>query len=108
MIHDLVQPSYIIATILFILALHWMNTPQTARRGVYAGVVAMLIAVVVTWIQPQVVHHGWIIVAIIAGLFGFTGVASGAASIGRVLFGLFLVVAAVFLVLALLGVSILA
>jgi uncharacterized membrane protein YtjA (UPF0391 family) len=48
------------------------------------------------------------VVAIIAGLFGFTGVASGAASIGRVLFGLFLIVAAVFLVLALLGVSILA
>jgi uncharacterized membrane protein YtjA (UPF0391 family) len=48
------------------------------------------------------------VVAIIAGLFGFTGVASGAASIGRVLFGLFLVVAVIFLVLALLGVSILA
>jgi uncharacterized membrane protein YtjA (UPF0391 family) len=48
------------------------------------------------------------VVAIIAGLFGFTGVASGAASVGRVLFGLFLIVAAVFLVLALLGVSILA
>lgn len=46
-------------------------------------------------------------VAIIAGLFGFTGVAQGAASVGRVLFGLFLVVAVVFLVLALLGVSIL-
>ena len=48
------------------------------------------------------------VVAIIAGMFGFTGVASGAASIGRVLFGLFLVVAVIFLVLALLGVSILA
>jgi uncharacterized membrane protein YtjA (UPF0391 family) len=48
------------------------------------------------------------VVAIVAGLFGFTGVAQGAASVGRVLFGLFLVVAAVFLVLALLGVSILA
>ena len=47
------------------------------------------------------------VVAIIAGMFGFTGVASGAASIGRVLFGLFLVVAVIFLVLALLGVSIL-
>lgn len=47
------------------------------------------------------------VVAIVAGLFGFTGVASGAASIGRVLFGLFLVVAVIFLVLALLGVSIL-
>ena len=48
------------------------------------------------------------VVAIVAGLFGFTGVASGAASIGRVLFGLFLVVAVIFLVLALLGVIILA
>ena len=47
------------------------------------------------------------VVAIVAGLFGFTGVAQGAASAGRMLFGLFLVVAAVFLVLALLGVSIL-
>ena len=47
------------------------------------------------------------VVAIVAGLFGFTGVASGAAAIGRVLFGLFLVVAVIFLVLALLGVSIL-
>ena len=47
------------------------------------------------------------VVAIVAGLFGFTGVASGAASIGRVLFGLFLVVAVIFLVLALLRVSIL-
>ena len=47
-------------------------------------------------------------VAIVAGLFGFTGVASSAASIGRVLFGLFLVVAVIFLVLALLGISILA
>ncbi len=47
-------------------------------------------------------------VAIIAGLFGFAGVAQGAASVGRVMFGLFLVVAVAFLVLALLGVSILA
>lgn len=44
-------------------------------------------------------------VAILAGLFGFTGVARGAASVGRLLFGLFLVVAVIFLVLALLGVS---
>ena len=47
------------------------------------------------------------VIAAIAGLFGFTGVAQGAASVGRTLFGLFLVIAAVLLVLALLGVSIL-
>ncbi len=48
------------------------------------------------------------VVAIIAGMFGFTGASQGAASVGRVLFGLFLAVAVVFLVLALLGVHILA
>lgn len=45
------------------------------------------------------------VVAIVSGLFGFTGMAQGAAAVGRVLFGLFLLIAAAFLVLALLGVS---
>jgi NAD(P) transhydrogenase subunit beta len=44
-----------------------MNTPATARKGVYAGVTAMTIAIVVTWAQPEVVHHQWIILAILAG-----------------------------------------
>ena len=44
-----------------------MNAPVTARKGVYAGVAAMVIAVLATWAQPEVVHHGWIVLAIIAG-----------------------------------------
>jgi NAD(P) transhydrogenase subunit beta len=64
---NLVQFSYLVATLLFIFALHWMNDPKTARFGVRAGVAAMFIAVVATWGQPVVVNHGWIIVAIIAG-----------------------------------------
>jgi H+-translocating NAD(P) transhydrogenase subunit beta len=67
MTHGIVQLAYLVATVLFILALHWMNTPATARKAVYAGVVAMAIAIVATWAQPEVVHHGWIILAIIAG-----------------------------------------
>ena len=67
MMHGIVQLAYIVATALFIFALHWMNTPATARRGVYAGVAGMLIAVVVTWAEPAVVHHAWIVVPIIAG-----------------------------------------
>jgi NAD(P) transhydrogenase subunit beta len=63
----IVQLSYLLATVLFIFALHWMNAPATARRGVYAGVIGMTIAIVATWAQPEVVHHGWIILAIIAG-----------------------------------------
>ena len=37
MIHALTQLAYVVATGLFVLALHWMNDPKTARRGVYAG-----------------------------------------------------------------------
>jgi NAD(P) transhydrogenase subunit beta len=67
MILGLVQLAYLVATALFVFALHWMNTPATARRGVYAGVVGMLLAVVATWAQPHVVHHQGIVIAIIAG-----------------------------------------
>jgi NAD(P) transhydrogenase subunit beta len=67
MSHGIVQLAYLVATALFIFALHWMNTPATARKAVYAGVLAMTIAVVATWAQPEVVHHGWIVLAIIAG-----------------------------------------
>ncbi len=67
MSHGIVQLAYLVATILFIFALHWMNTPATARKAVYAGVVAMSIAIIATWAQPEVVHHGWIILAILAG-----------------------------------------
>ncbi len=62
-----VQLAYILATVLFIFALHWMNTPATARNGVYAGVAAMVVAIAVTWAQPEVVNHAWIIFPIIAG-----------------------------------------
>ena len=34
MSHGLVQLAYIVATGLFVFALHWMNAPATARNGV--------------------------------------------------------------------------
>ncbi|RZL89743.1 MAG: DUF1328 domain-containing protein [Variovorax sp.] len=45
------------------------------------------------------------VISLIAGAFGFGGVAAGAAGIAKVLFGLFLLLAVVFLVLAALGVG---
>ena len=65
--YGLTQFSYLAAMALFVLSLHWMNDPRTARKSVRAGVVAMLLAVFATWLQPHIVNHGWIIVAIIAG-----------------------------------------
>ena len=61
------QVGYLVASALFILALHWMNAPATARKGVYAGVAATTLAILVTWAEPTVIHHGWIIIAILAG-----------------------------------------
>ena len=57
MMSGISQFAYLVASALFIFALHWMNTPATARNGVYAGVAATAIAVLVTWAQPGVVHH---------------------------------------------------
>ena len=69
MSYAITQLAYVVASALFIFALHWMNDPKTARRGVYSGVLGMLIAVLATWIQPAIiVHHVWIVVAI---AFGF-------------------------------------
>jgi len=59
--------SAVVVTALFIFALYWMNDPKTARRGVIMGVTGMSLAVLATWIQPGIIHHGWIIAAIAAG-----------------------------------------
>jgi NAD(P) transhydrogenase subunit beta len=67
MMYGISQLGYLVASALYIFALHWMNTPATARKGVYAGVAATAIAIGVTWAEPSVVHHIWIVLAIVAG-----------------------------------------
>src|SRR5258708_14503143 len=67
MIDTISQLAYLTAGALFIRALHWMNAPTTARKGVFAGVAGTAIAVLVTWAEPSVIHHRWIILATIAG-----------------------------------------
>src|SRR2546426_2285117 len=68
MTHGVAQFAAVLATVLFIFSLHWMNDPKTARHAVVAGVTAMLVAVLATWIQPEIVHHGWVVLAIVAGV----------------------------------------
>jgi H+-translocating NAD(P) transhydrogenase subunit beta len=67
MIYHLAQFAYIVASALFVLSLYWMNSPKTARKSVMAGVAAMLLAVLATWVQPAITNHLWIILAIVAG-----------------------------------------
>jgi NAD(P) transhydrogenase subunit beta len=64
-----IQIAYLVATALFIFSLKWMNSPETARRGVFAGVAAMLLAVVGTLINPAIMasNYKWIALAVVIG-----------------------------------------
>jgi NAD(P) transhydrogenase subunit beta len=59
--------AYIAAIVLFILALKWLSSPVSARRGVLAGEIAAGLAVIATLNNPEVVAYKWIIIALIIG-----------------------------------------
>jgi len=67
MIEHLTQASYVAAAALFILSLKWLSHPKTARRGVFAGVGGMTLAVVGTLLHPEIVNYTWILVALVVG-----------------------------------------
>jgi H+-translocating NAD(P) transhydrogenase subunit beta len=58
---------YMLAAIGFILAIKWLGSPATARRGVVVGEIGMLLAVVGTLLRFEVVNYQWILVAFFLG-----------------------------------------
>ncbi|HEX3437551.1 MAG TPA: NAD(P)(+) transhydrogenase (Re/Si-specific) subunit beta [Pseudacidobacterium sp.] len=58
---------YILVVVLFILALKWLSSPVSARRGVLAGEIAAGLAVVATLYSPELVSYKWIVIALIIG-----------------------------------------
>jgi NAD(P) transhydrogenase subunit beta len=59
--------AFIAAVVLFILAIKWLSSPATARRGVLAGEIAAAIAVGATLFNPELVQFKWIIITLIIG-----------------------------------------
>jgi NAD(P) transhydrogenase subunit beta len=66
-VNSLTQLCYLAAATLFIFSLRWLSRPNTARRGVFAGVVGMALAIVGTLLHPEIVNYQWIALAVIAG-----------------------------------------
>src|SRR6186713_1309814 len=66
---SLAAVSYIAATILFILSLGGLSSPESSRRGNLYGMVGMAIAVLATLFGPQVEPKGiaWIVGAMAVG-----------------------------------------
>ncbi len=63
-----VSYMYIVSAALFILSLKWMNSPATARRGVFAGETGMLLAVTGTLMAQHVFNWQWILAAFFIGI----------------------------------------
>jgi H+-translocating NAD(P) transhydrogenase subunit beta len=63
----LIEVTYIIAVVLFILSLKWLSSPATARHGVWAGEAGMLLAIIGTLLYNGIVDYKWIAIALVLG-----------------------------------------
>ena len=62
-----IEVLYFIAVVLFILSLKWLSSPATARRGVFAGEIGMLLAIVGTLFYKGIVDYKWIAIGLVLG-----------------------------------------
>jgi len=62
-----IEIVYLVASALFILSLRWMSSPNTARRGVRAGELGMLLAIAGTLLHHGIVDYKWIVIALVLG-----------------------------------------
>ncbi len=61
------QLTYILAAILFVLGLKSLTRPDQARRGMRMAAVGMLLAIIGTLIQQQIVDYRWIAIGLVLG-----------------------------------------
>jgi H+-translocating NAD(P) transhydrogenase subunit beta len=64
---SVIEVIYLAASILFILSLKWMSSPASARRGVQAGEIGMLLAIGGTLLQHGIVDYTMIAVGLVVG-----------------------------------------
>jgi H+-translocating NAD(P) transhydrogenase subunit beta len=63
----IIELTYLVATVLFVMSLKWMSSPATARRGVWAGELGMLLAIVGTLLSREIVDYKWVAIALVLG-----------------------------------------
>ncbi|MCC6364776.1 MAG: NAD(P)(+) transhydrogenase (Re/Si-specific) subunit beta [Bryobacterales bacterium] len=61
------QFSYLVAAVTIVLSIKWLNSPATARRGVHAGQIGMLFAIIGTLLRHEVVSFEWVAVGLVLG-----------------------------------------
>ena len=64
---QLIDFTYLVAAVLFVLSLKWLSSPKTAGHGVLAGEIGAALAVGATLFNPELVEYKWIVIALIVG-----------------------------------------
>jgi len=64
---QLINLAYLVAAVLFIMGLKGLSSPKSAVRGNLTGAIGMLIAIVATLVEKQVLSFGWIIAGMVVG-----------------------------------------
>ncbi len=59
--------AYLVAAVLFILALRGLSSPESSRRGNMLGMIGMAIAIITTILSPEITSYGWILTALAIG-----------------------------------------
>jgi len=62
-----IQICYLAASVLFILGLKGLTAPDKARRGMQLAAIGMLVAIIGTLLNAQIVSFVWIIIGLIIG-----------------------------------------
>src|SRR5436305_11434044 len=63
----LIEAIYLVASALFILSLKCMSSPITARHGILAREIGMVLAIGGTLLRHGIVDYKWIIIALVLG-----------------------------------------
>jgi NAD(P) transhydrogenase subunit beta len=65
--NHIIEITYLAATALFILSLKWLSSPASARRGVWAGELGMLLAIGGTLLNRGIIDYKWIAIGLVLG-----------------------------------------
>src|SRR5579864_9222472 len=64
----LIEITYLVATVLFILSLKWLSSPTTARQGVWAGEIGMALAIAGTLLYKGIVDYKLVVIGLVLGV----------------------------------------
>ncbi len=64
---DLLQLFYLLSAILFVMGLRGLSHPKTARRGMFPAELGMLLTIIGTLLNHEIIDYKWIAAGLVLG-----------------------------------------